>query len=192
MLTKELIDNFYEDVSSLKLKFPVAAIQKATGFGKGTVSQYLNKRLEPSENFIKIFYEHFSDSLKKVPRAPQEINSLMNKRFDGDGSSQGQLIEAIMTLTRNNEKVIDTNATIADTNKVLADKLVSMKTTESADQRTLEECVGLIKALREYSLEIGATVNKTKKLEQEQILNKKVMSAMGKVGRKDIRSEAGS
>lgn len=66
MLTKELIDKFYEDVESLGLKFPVAAIHKATGFGKPTISQYLSGKLPPSENFITAFYKSFENSLKKV------------------------------------------------------------------------------------------------------------------------------
>jgi hypothetical protein len=47
MITNDLIDKFYKDVTELKLRFPVAAIAKATGFSKGNVSDYLNKKKEP-------------------------------------------------------------------------------------------------------------------------------------------------
>lgn len=67
MLTKELIDKFYEDVKALGLKFPVATIAKETGYSKGNVSAYL-KGSAPSQNFINAFYKKFSNSIKKVPR----------------------------------------------------------------------------------------------------------------------------
>lgn len=68
MLTKELIDRFYEDVEALGLKFPVAAISKATKFGKGQVSDYLKRNKEPSKNFLTAFYNAFESSIN-VPRA---------------------------------------------------------------------------------------------------------------------------
>lgn len=65
MLKESDIDQFYKDVDALELKFPVAAIAKATGARKGNVSDYLNKRKTPSENFIKKFYDNFPRSTKK-------------------------------------------------------------------------------------------------------------------------------
>lgn len=41
MLTEEKIKQFYKDVESLKLKYPVAEISRLTGFGKPQVSHYL-------------------------------------------------------------------------------------------------------------------------------------------------------
>lgn len=67
MLTNEMISKFYQDVNSLGLKFPVAAIAKETGYSKGNVSGYL-KGNQPSENFISAFYRKFSDRLDKVPK----------------------------------------------------------------------------------------------------------------------------
>lgn len=68
MLTIQEIDKFYNDVTLLNLRFPVAVISKATGFGKGQVSDYLNKVKSPSENFLKSFYKSFKQSLINVPR----------------------------------------------------------------------------------------------------------------------------
>lgn len=59
MLTKTQIERFYTDVEGLGLKFPVAAIADATGENKANVSKYLGKKLEPSEGFLKRFYEKF-------------------------------------------------------------------------------------------------------------------------------------
>jgi hypothetical protein len=59
MLTQGKIDQFYKDVNSLKLKYPVAEIQRATKFPKSNVSEWLSKKKVPSENFINAFYEKF-------------------------------------------------------------------------------------------------------------------------------------
>lgn len=59
MHTKERVDKFYKDLEKLGLKKPVATISRETGFGKSTISQYLNKKKEPSENFLDLFYEKF-------------------------------------------------------------------------------------------------------------------------------------
>jgi hypothetical protein len=65
MLTQEIIDKFYKDVESLKIKKKGAVITKATGFPKSNVSEYLRKIKAPSENFIIAFYENFGDLLPK-------------------------------------------------------------------------------------------------------------------------------
>jgi transcriptional regulator with XRE-family HTH domain len=67
VLTDKRISTFYEDVLSLGLKRPVAAIAKETGYSKGNVSLYLSKKLQPSGKFIDRFYEVFKESLKKGP-----------------------------------------------------------------------------------------------------------------------------
>lgn len=69
-----MIDRFYNDLESLGLKNPVTSIHKATGFNKGTVSMYLNRKDEPSENFIKAFYNKFGESLKNANHKPLQTN----------------------------------------------------------------------------------------------------------------------
>ena len=64
MLTKKRIDQFYKEVDSLNLKFPVAALSKATGESKGNVSKYLSRKSDPSESFIEKF-EKFYNGYKK-------------------------------------------------------------------------------------------------------------------------------
>lgn len=66
MITKQAIDQFYKDVEAQDLKFPVAALADATGENKGNVSKILNKQKEPSESFLKRFYEKFPKGSKKV------------------------------------------------------------------------------------------------------------------------------
>lgn len=71
MITRDKIDSFYKDVDDLKLKFPVAAISKATGESKGNVSRYLNKRDEPSEAFLKKFYDSFGIVPREITPTPK-------------------------------------------------------------------------------------------------------------------------
>lgn len=59
-----LINRFYEDVDYLGFRFPVAEISKATGFGKPEISKILNKKKEPSGNFLTTFYEKYGERLK--------------------------------------------------------------------------------------------------------------------------------
>ncbi|WP_315816176.1 S24 family peptidase [Paraflavitalea speifideaquila] len=73
MLTKLQIEAFYKDFESLSLRFPVAALSKATGESKGNVSRYLSRQADPSEAFIKKFYDSFYEG------APPVVDSLTEK-----------------------------------------------------------------------------------------------------------------
>lgn len=66
MMNKKEIEEFYNHVEQLGLKFPVAMLAEATGESKGNVSKYLNKRLEPSESFLKRYYAKFPKSSTNV------------------------------------------------------------------------------------------------------------------------------
>lgn len=112
MLKMSDIEHFYKHVESLGLKFPVAAIAKATGFSKGNVSDYLKKVKEPSENFIKKVYQAFPESSKKVPlELPAaniekvEVGQTMAMQLLADVIKGNlELIENNKVLTRINEK----------------------------------------------------------------------------------------
>lgn len=60
--TEERISKFYDDLKNLKLKRPVAEITRKTGISKGYVSEVLSKEKEPSENFLRLFYQKFIDN----------------------------------------------------------------------------------------------------------------------------------
>lgn len=103
MLKAVDIENFYKHVSTLGLKFPVAAIAKATGFSKGNVSDYLKKVKEPSENFINKVYETFPKSSQNVLLEGAEQNITMQMLADVIKGNL-ELIENNKVLTRINEK----------------------------------------------------------------------------------------
>lgn len=98
MISKQNIEQFYKDVKSLGLKFPVAEITRATGHSKGNVSRYLSKKLEPSEQFLKAFYEQFPSSSKMVSRetyqespseTPHDIQALIKANGDLSAAIKG-------------------------------------------------------------------------------------------------------
>lgn len=97
MMTKELIDKFYEDVESLNLRFPVAAIAEGTGEKKGNVSEYLSKKKVPSQNFIEKFYEKFYPERQKAPRLEELLLGLVDLVKDQKKiiENQDKKIEAI-------------------------------------------------------------------------------------------------
>jgi hypothetical protein len=108
-VTRDSIDQFYKDVEKLGLKFPVAAITKGTGYSKGNVSAYLSKKMEPSANFLKKFYEVFSKGSKNVP-------------------SETLTETAIIEIAQSNNKLADAQKDLTESNKILAiniDRLVS-------------------------------------------------------------------
>lgn len=151
MLTQESIAQFYEDVDALGLRFPVAEIHKVTKISKGTISDVLNKKLTPSANFLKSFYEGFAKSLKNVPREKAELQTVSHKGtvFKGYGLGFEETVKGvdpqraqksaseratidysvsldiIRILTTNNQVLVETNAK-------LADRVLSLSETSSA------------------------------------------------------------
>lgn len=79
------IEIFYAYVASLGLRFPVADISKATGYDKSNVSKILNRKIPPSEDFIRKVYKSFKQSGKNV--ANEGLN-LEVKEAEGDYVAQ--------------------------------------------------------------------------------------------------------
>lgn len=104
-----------------------------------------------------------------------------------------QLIEAIITLTRNNEKVIDTNATVAETNRVLANRLVAIEQSPTAGdgEQTLKETVYTVIGYREYIIDLAAHLTKKSKKKILEDLDNKVREAKMDYESKHNHSEAG-
>jgi len=114
-LTQKQIDDFYAYLDTLGLKFPVAAISKATGYSKGNVSEYLNRNLTPSQNFLNKFYESFPKSYKKVPRETENAPESDFKPQQGHDSA----MDTIRNLAEGNRKIADANASLARSNEEL-------------------------------------------------------------------------
>jgi hypothetical protein len=52
-------------VKKLQLRFPVADIQRATGYEKGSISSFLNNKKPVSDNFLQTFSEAFNIDLRE-------------------------------------------------------------------------------------------------------------------------------
>lgn len=102
MLKRADIDAFYEDVEAIGLKFPVAAIAASTGESKGNVSKILGRKLDPSESFLKRFYDKFPKSSLNVSRetAANEPNQEYHNLKD----------ELIASLKRENAMLREKNS----------------------------------------------------------------------------------
>lgn len=90
IMSRAEIDQFYKDVEALGLRFPVADISKATRFAKGQVSEYLNKKKEPSENFIRAFYKSFKIGSTNVSRETSLVQPRQDARTT-DFRSKGKV-----------------------------------------------------------------------------------------------------
>lgn len=66
MLTNNQIEQFFKDLQALNLRFPVSAIAEKTGYSKGNVSDYINRKKSVSKAFIDRFYYEFYGT-KNVP-----------------------------------------------------------------------------------------------------------------------------
>jgi transcriptional regulator with XRE-family HTH domain len=104
LITKQDIEEFYTAINSLNIKFPGKVVAEKTGYSRGTVSDYMNRKLPPSEEFMTAFYEAFPESKKvrketvaEEPPAPYEAKS---------GSLTDQLMEAMVTLMKTQNQIL--------------------------------------------------------------------------------------
>lgn len=87
MLQKAQIEQFYRDVQSVRdIKKLNAVIARATKYSSGNVSEYLNRKKEPSEAFLNSFYEWFKNVPREVTAADKSIRKPkidLNENTDG-------------------------------------------------------------------------------------------------------------
>ena len=90
MLTKKDIEVFFNDLNRLGLKFPVASLSESLDYSMGTVSRIL-KSGQPSEKFVKKFYEVFRKQLNELPSRPMSSSV----QVPGDEASLLDLVVAL-------------------------------------------------------------------------------------------------
>lgn len=103
MNEKERIEKFRADVAKLGLKFPGKTISEKTGYDKSTVSSYLKPDGEPSEPFLKAFYEKFGNSLDAIHGIEQGSSLRI------DSLDPAILVKAILNLTESNKILASNN-----------------------------------------------------------------------------------
>lgn len=143
MLKAVDIENFYKHVNSLGIKFPVAAIAKATGFSKGNVSDYLKRVKDPSENFIKKVYQAFPESSKKVP--PEQSGGKIEKEAVGQTMTMQMLAD-----------VIKGNLELIENNKVLT--RINEKHTNMLDEKLPPvnfDLIGLVETVKQLDAKVN-------------------------------------
>lgn len=136
MLKKEEIEQFYKDVLEIDLKFPVAGIAEATGHSKGNVSKYLSRKLEPSESFLKAFYEKFPKGSKIVSRETNTEATDYKDRYiqlleDRANSNERRMLQ----LLQRNHALL--NAVVETLPKLVSklDKIKLLEATEEMGKR---------------------------------------------------------
>jgi hypothetical protein len=144
VLTIERISKFYEDVEGLKLKFPVAIISKKTEIAKGYVSEVLSKKKEPSEDFIKTFYEKFSIG--------SETNNDMNNQELPIGNLKVTLKDYVDLLKEQTKKaeaekdrlynLLEKQLSELKTNsKEIVEEIVALSTEVQAEHRAMMDSI---------------------------------------------------
>ena len=68
---------FHYALSQLKLRFPVAEIHRATGFGKGNISNYIKNKVSVSDNFLESFSNSYNIDIEKLQKDFQD-NHIQN------------------------------------------------------------------------------------------------------------------
>jgi DNA-binding transcriptional regulator GbsR (MarR family) len=145
MLTQELIEKFYRDVESLKIKKKGAVITKATGFSKSNVSEYLRKIKTPSENFIIAFYEHFGNMLPK---------SSINVTTDANRDTTYALPQIAKDLAEYNKEL-----PMGDLKVTLKDYIELWKMLYNKEEERSKELITIIKDLAKGQNEIKEALN---------------------------------
>jgi hypothetical protein len=192
MITKAEIEQFYKDVDELALKFPGSAIAKRTNFNKGIVSEYLNKKKEPSENFLRAFYNAFPKGSPNVSRNTVSGGNNISSQSDLSALIQNNsiLTAAIDKAQDNISKAQDNIAKCQEDQRELIHMLKAERSTVGSDRATMEEMTNLLIGLREYTTELGAKMKKTDPVSELQELHKKVSQAKRSREKKDTHSDA--
>lgn len=140
MITKAEIEQFYEALNSLTIKFPGKTIAEKTGYSRGTVSDYMNRKLTPSEEFIAAFYAAFPNS-KKVRKeadtasAPEQANA---------GSQTLSLTDQLMKIMIN--VIEQQNAILKENKELLVDKVQHISMTVETLKKNHDTVIVTIEA----------------------------------------------
>jgi hypothetical protein len=127
---------FIEDVGRLQLKFPVASVAKVTGESKGNVSNFLNKKKEPSDNFLRTFYEKVKlRAFKDEPQARQLVKG--NELAEDDPGYRRVFISYHSTMEAEIERLRET--------------LVLLKEVIAEKNRTIEDQKHVIDTLKKHN-----------------------------------------
>ena len=152
MLTKMDIEKFYECVDKLKLRFPNAAIAKATGFSKGNVSEYMNRKKEPSEAFINAFYKAFPNGSTK------DITALVSEPEAEHTNKSNLTPQIIFNLSESSREHATADRLRADAEKLREEnnrKLIDLLSAANADEENRIAFQSIVAGLPELLVDLG-------------------------------------
>jgi transcriptional regulator with XRE-family HTH domain len=75
--TSQRISKFYEDLKRLDLRFPGKEIANKLKVSKGYVSDVLNKKKEPSEEFMTDFYKMFTSEFSNSSQSNEQSEHVL-------------------------------------------------------------------------------------------------------------------
>lgn len=156
MITEKDIDGFYQQVKQLGLKFPVAAISKATGYSKGNVSDYLKRNKTPSENFLKVFNAKFLNS--STP-----------------GSFVDELGPVLVQLMKTQNEIL------AEQKTLLKERVTGLESNLNSVLQNQQEIMAIQKAGHDVLLEIVAPLGKLKPDQAKNTLRSKANGNLEKM-----------
>ncbi len=109
-------------IEDLKIRFPVATISRDLQISKGIVSEYINNKKVPSQNFVKLFEKHYNIDVntyqnEKTNKVTEEdlfalevINrhdELMLKSKTYKGHIEGLIDKALVKITSSKENFVE-------------------------------------------------------------------------------------
>jgi hypothetical protein len=94
-------------VKSLYLRFPVAEIERATKYGKGDISNFLNDKKPVSDSFLQTFSEAFKIDLKQFGYTKGLERIEIKNPQQNDDSLKDKLIEVLENQLRRLENALD-------------------------------------------------------------------------------------
>jgi hypothetical protein len=94
-------------VKSLHLRFPVAEIERATKYGKGDISNFLNDKKPVSDAFLQTFSESFKIDLKQFGYTKGLERIEIKNPQQNDDSLKDKLIEVLENQLRRLENALD-------------------------------------------------------------------------------------
>lgn len=139
MKKKYDIDVFFNDLEKLNLVFPNKELSEKLGFHIGTVSNYLNRKKDPSNSFMHKFYEVFYPNDKNIQvntsksevKNSSEPNYLQELLDEKDARIKNQ--EALIAFLQERLNVVE-NELRVNLNRVrkdLQDLLIKASVTDS-------------------------------------------------------------
>ncbi|WP_430897710.1 MULTISPECIES: hypothetical protein [unclassified Paraflavitalea] len=150
MVSEKDIEQFYKDVESLGLKFPVASIASATGFSMPTVSQMLSKKKSPSEGLLKKFYAYFGNELKVSHETIGKYSS--NKESAKENPLSGHMIT--MSIEERISELLDDKKTLKESIQLSLNALLeSQQILQAKLSATLEQVIQVSSMLQQKPVE---------------------------------------